>query len=285
MATDAPSDASAPRRPPIRRLWQPLLASVIAIALLGGWWATRAPNDAGTDIESIAVLSLRALSDDPEQRFFAEGLTDQLITQLATVRTLRVVSGMAARQARDARASLRSIAESLRVDALIDGTVQQSAGRILVSLELVDGNTEELVWAGVYQESRGDLLQIEQEIANQASREITLALMLRQGAVERPAVEIAEARQALDRARRLAARGTPVDSVRSLEEFRQALAIDPGYSEAWAALADVHATLGWNNWSIRPRHMPKPGRRLTPRSTRIRAAARRTRCSQRWRQS
>ncbi len=249
VATDAQPETSAPRRPPTRPPWQPLLAGAVAFALLGGWWATRAPTDEATDIESIAVLSLRALSDDPEQRFFAEGLTNQLIAQLATVRTFRVVSGMAARQARDARAPLRSIAGSLRVDALIDGTVQQSAGRILVSLELVDGTTEELVWAGAYQETRGDLLQIEQEIAMQATREITVALTLRQGAAERPAVEITEARQALDRARRLAARGTPVDSVRSLEEFRQALAIDPGYAEAWAALADVHATLGWNNWS------------------------------------
>lgn len=62
-------------------------------------------------------------------------------------------------------------------------------------------------------------------------------------------MEVAEARQALDRGRRLAARGTPVDAIRSLQEFRHALSIDPEYAEAWAGLAEVHAMLGWNNWS------------------------------------
>ncbi len=237
--------------PPLRssRSRQVLLAGTIAAALFAAWWAARPPSRAPGNIETLAVLPLRALSDDPEQRFFAEGLTNQLITQLATVRMLRVVSGLAARQARDADAPLRSIASSLRVDAIIDGTVQQSSGRILVSLELAHGSTDEIVWAGTYQEARGDLLEIEQEIAIQATREITLALTLRAGAPERPTVEVAEARQALDRGRRLAARATPVDAIRSLQEFRQALSIDPEYAEAWAELAEVQAMLGWNNWS------------------------------------
>lgn len=233
----------------LRAWWPGLLASAITAALLGTWWAAREPATTPASIESIAVLPLRALSDNAEQQFFAEGLTNQLITQLAAVRTLRVVSGLAARQARRADAPLRSIASSLGVDAIVDGTVQQSAGRTLVSLALAHATTDEIVWAGAYQEGPGDLLEIGQEVAVQAAREISFAITMRTAPPERHTVEVAAARQALDRGRRLATRGTPVDSVRSLEEFRRALSIDSEYAEAWAAIAEVQAALGWNNWS------------------------------------
>ena len=233
----------------LRPWWPGLLASAVTAALIGTWWSAQEPATVPASIESIAVLPLRALSDDAEQRFFAEGLTNQLITQLAAIPTLRVVAGLAARQARQANAPLRSIASSLGVDAIVDGTVQQSAGRTLVSLELAHGTTDEIVWAGAYQEGPGDLLEIEQEVAVQAAREISFAITMRSGVPERHTVEVAEARQALNRGRRLATRGTPVDSVRSLEEFHRALSIDPEYAEAWAAVAEVQAALGWNNWS------------------------------------
>ena len=245
---DGHGSSGAPRQHP--RAWRSaLVASAITAALLGTWWATPEQSNEPTGIESIAVLPLRALSEDAEQRFFAEGLTNQLITELAAVRTLRVVSGLAARRARGANAPLRSIASSLGVDAIVDGTVQQSARRTLVSLELAHGATDEIVWAGTYQEGPGDLLEIGQEVAGQAAREIGFAIAMRAGAPARQAVEVAGARQALDRGRRLATRGTPVDSVRSLEEFRRALSIDYEYAAAWAALAEVQAVLGWNNWS------------------------------------
>ena len=113
--------------PPVRsrRSWQVLLAGTIAAALFAAWWAARQPASVPGNIESLAVLPLRALSDDPEQRFFAEGLTNQLLTQLAPVRTLRVVSGLAARQARDADAALALLEmaaerRSLRLAAILE---------------------------------------------------------------------------------------------------------------------------------------------------------------------
>jgi len=131
---------------------------------------------------------------------------------------------------------------------VVDGTVQRSAQRTLVSLELIQASTERLIWGGSYQERGDDWIEIQQEVAAQATREIALALSALRGvAAARP--ENAAARRELDLGKLLAARGAPVDAVRSLDHFRRALEIDPGYALSWALLADVQATLAWNNWS------------------------------------
>jgi len=247
LAPDTKSMSGQPVPEPKRPLWQTLVALAIVSALFLVWWQGMPEPVPGT-IGTIAVLPLRALSDDPQQRFFAEGLTEQLIANMTTIESVRVVSGRSARLARDAAASAAAIAESLGVDAIVDGTVQRSAQRTLVSLELIQASTERLVWGGSYQERGDDWIEIQQEVAAQATREIALALAAVQGvSVSRP--EHAEARRELDRGRLLAAHGVPVDSVRSLDHFRRALEIDGDYALAWALLADLQATLAWNNWS------------------------------------
>ncbi len=246
-ATDT-EPLDAPReRGPHQPLWRKLLPLGLVPILLLAWWQMR-PTPETNEIRTIAVLPLRALSDDPQQRFFAEGLTEQLIANMTTIDSVRVVSGRAARLARDAAASASTIAEALGVDAVVDGTVQRSAQRTLVSLELIQASTERLIWGGSYQERGDDWIEIQQEVGAQATREIALALAALRGIDEvRP--ENPAARVELDRGRLLALRGSPVDAVRSLDHFRRALEIDTNYALAWALLADVQATLAWNNWS------------------------------------
>ena len=247
LAPDTPSLPGQPLPEPKRPLWQTLVAAAIVLALFVMWWQAMPPPDAGT-IKTIAVLPLRALSDDPQQRFFAEGLTEQLIANMTTIESVRVVSGRSARLARDASASASAIAEALGVDAIVDGTIQRSAQRTLVSLELIQASTERLIWGGSYQERGDDWIGIQQEVAAQATREIALALAALHGIVVTRPVNV-EAQRELDRGKLLAARGAPVDAIRSLDYFRRALELDPDYALAWALLADVHATLAWNNWS------------------------------------
>ena len=247
LAPDTPSLPGQPLPEPRRPLWQTLVAAAIVLALFVTWWQAMPPPDAGT-IKTIAVLPLRALSDDPQQRFFAEGLTEQLIANMTTIESVRVVSGRSARLARDASASASAIAEALGVDAIVDGTIQRSAQRTLVSLELIQASTERLIWGGSYQERGDDWIGIQQEVAAQATREIALALATLHGIVVTRPVNV-EAQRELDRGKLLAARGAPVDAIRSLDYFRRALELDPDYALAWALLADVHATLAWNNWS------------------------------------
>jgi len=247
LAPDTESLSGQPVPEQKRPMWQTLVAAAIVLALFLTWWQGMPEPEAGV-IRTIAVLPLRALSDDPQQRFFAEGLTEQLIANMTTIESVRVVSGRSARMARNAAAGAAAIAEALGVDAVVDGTVQRSAQRTLVSLELIQASTERLIWGGSYQERGDDWIEIQQEVAAQATREIALALSaLRGTGATRP--ENAEARIELDRGRLLAARGGPVDAVRSLDHFRRALEIDAGYALAWALLGDVQATLAWNNWS------------------------------------
>jgi DNA-binding winged helix-turn-helix (wHTH) protein/TolB-like protein/Tfp pilus assembly protein PilF len=241
-AAGAPDPAEAESRP----RWQTLLAAALVLFFFVVWWRSIPPEDDGA-VATIAVLPLRALSGDPEQQFFAEGLTEQLIAKLAGLQTVRVTSGRAARMARDADARPGEIASALGVDAIIDGTVQRSADRTLVSLELVEGASGRLLWGGTYQERGDDWLEIEHEVATQASREIALVLLPDDERVAH--VPPPEAQTEFERGRLMAARGGPVDTIRSVDHLRRALEIDPQFALAWAELAEVLAVQAWNFWS------------------------------------
>ncbi len=239
--------SAEPRHGPFKTL----AAAFIVLSLFLAWWQSRpGPSPQDLSVESVAVLPLRALSDDPEQRFFAEGLTGQLVAELASIDGLSVVPRSAARGAANGTEHVAQLAEELGVDAVIRGSVQRSADRILINLELLHGRTDFALWAGSYQE-RGDqdLLQVEQEVAAQASREIALALAARDHGSPVARTVLPEAAAAYERGLRMAAKETPVDLLRALAQLRQATELDPGFALAWSAVADVQATLAWNNWS------------------------------------
>ena len=218
-----------------------LAAVVVATLLIWQPWRPSRPPD---PITSLAVLPLANLSGDSEQDYVAEGLTDLLINELTQIGSLRVISRRSTMQYQDTRETIPDIASDLGVDAVIEGSVASSGGRIRVIVQLVHGSTDDHVWARTYERELEDALVLQQEIASHVAREIHAALTpdeARRLSVERtvhPDAYLAYLKglQLWDRRTVAALRG-------ALESFMEACAIDPGYAEAHAAVAATYALM------------------------------------------
>src|SRR5437667_1335587 len=125
---------------------------------------------------SLAVLPLENLSRDPEQEYFAEGLTEALITTLAKIGELRVVSRTSAMLYKDAHKPLREIARELEVDAIVEGTVLRAGDRVRITAQLIDPEKETHLWAESYERHLRDVLQLQAEVAQAIAREIQVKL-------------------------------------------------------------------------------------------------------------
>src|SRR6201981_2525683 len=116
-------------------------------------------------IESLAVLPLENLSRDPEQDYFAEGMTEALITSLAKIGALRVVSRTTAMHYKGVHRPVREIARELEVDAVVEGTVLRSGERVRISAQLIDARTDTHIWAESYERSLRDVLALHSDVA------------------------------------------------------------------------------------------------------------------------
>jgi TolB-like protein/DNA-binding winged helix-turn-helix (wHTH) protein len=129
-------------------------------------------REAVRPIRSIAVLPLDNLSGDPSEEFFADGMTDQLITDLAKVGSLHVISRTSIMQYKGAKKRLPEIARELNVDAIVEGSVIRSGQRVRVTAQLVQAPTDQHLWAETYDRDLGDILQLQGEVADAIARQV-----------------------------------------------------------------------------------------------------------------
>jgi len=128
-------------------------------------------------IRSVAVLPLENLSADPEQEYFADGLTESLITSLARISALRVISRTTAMHYKKARRPLPEIARELHVDGIVEGTVLRSGDRVRISAQLINAQTDGHVWAECYERDLHDILALQSEVARAIAGEIQITLI------------------------------------------------------------------------------------------------------------
>ena len=252
-----PAMASTPVSPMTKRAqrrsraWIAFAVSAALFAMLATGFALRSRNASRTQITSIAVLPLENLSHDEEQAFFADGITDELITDLAKTGALRVISRTSVMHYKGTRKSIPEIARELNVDAVVEGTVSRSESRILLRAQLIKADPEQHIWAESYDRQQGDLVALQGELA----RDITSAIRikLRPQQVE----EFARERTANPEAHELYLKGRYFWNKRNVESnrkafeyFRQAIAKDPNYAPGYAGMADAYAFSG-PDFSIR----------------------------------
>jgi len=127
-------------------------------------------------IHSLAVLPLENLSGESEQEYFAEGMTEALITTLAKIGALRVTSRTSALRYKKTDKSLRQVAEELGVDAVVEGAVLRSGDRVRISAQLIDGRTDAHLWAETYDRDLRDILALHSEVAQAIAREVQVKL-------------------------------------------------------------------------------------------------------------
>ena len=232
-------------RPRIWWLWPSALGLILAAGLAGWNWRdslrrVMRPSPPPV-IHSLAVLPLENLTGDSSQEFFADGMTDALITDLAQIGALRVISRTSIMRYKGTRKPLPEIARELGVDGIVEGTVVRSAGRIRITSQLIYAPADQHVWAHSYERDIGDLVALQGEVAQAIAGEVRVALTPEQRTRLNARVSTnPDAYEAYLRGRYYWNLRTPAAIRKSIEFFQQAVEKDRDFSLAYAGLADAY---------------------------------------------
>jgi serine/threonine-protein kinase len=230
----------------------PLGLAVVAAALfaanVGGLRNRVFRRASAPGIHSLAVLPLENLSGDPQQQYFADGMTEELITELSQVGSLRVVSRTSAMRYKGTQKSVPEIARELNVDAVVEGSVEREGDRVRITAQLVQGPTDTHLWAKGYERDFRDSLRLQDEVAQAIVGEIQLKLTPQEQArFARNDVIDPEAHEDYLRGLfYLNLRDGP-DERKAIELFQAAIKKDPSYARAYASLADSYRALIFNS--------------------------------------
>lgn len=250
-----PTEVPAQREEgPIRRY---RLASAAAILVLAAVAAAFALDFAGVRshflvkasvpaVHSLAVLPLVNLSNDPNQEYFADGVTDALITDLAQISSLRVISRTSIMHYKNTQKTLPEIARELNVDEIVEGTVQRSGDRVRITAQLVQGPTDTHLWAKSYERDLRDVLTLEGEAARSVADEIQTALTpLERARLSKDRPVNLQALEAFLQGEHHASnygRGYDVSELKKAEEnFQQSIDDDPSFAPAYIKFAQAYS--------------------------------------------
>jgi TolB-like protein/DNA-binding winged helix-turn-helix (wHTH) protein/Tfp pilus assembly protein PilF len=219
-----------------------LIASLLKLNLGGQRERVLPQSLPGPKIDSIAVLPLENLSEDPEQKYFTEGMTDELITTLGNVSALRVISRQSVMHYEGTKKSLPEIAHELNADAIVEGTVERSGSRVRITANLVQGATDRHLWAKSYESELKDVLALQGEVARDIAQQIQAKLTpIEQSRLTRPRPVDPEAYQAFLKGRYFLFQTSGRLTVRkALPYFQEAIAKDPNFAMAYWGLAECY---------------------------------------------
>jgi TolB-like protein len=192
-------------------------------------------------IQSLAVLPLANLSGDPEQEYFADGMTDELITNLSKISALRVISRTSVMTYKNAKKPLPQIARELNVDAVLEGSVLRSGDRVRITAQLLHAPTDRHLWAQSYERDLRDVLALQSEVAQAVAREIKIVVSSQEQTRLASARPInASAQEAYLKGRFFFNKLTKEDLLKAIEYAQQAVEIDPDYAAAYGLLASSY---------------------------------------------
>jgi TolB-like protein/Tfp pilus assembly protein PilF len=238
---------SGPKAPGVRARWVPIAAlmAILAIAApitflrVRAWQARGKAVSQIPSIRSLAVLPLENLSRDPEQEYFADGMTDELTTELARIGALRVVSRTSAMLYKRTTKTLPQIARELQVDGVIEGSVLRSDGFVRINTQLVQAQVDKEVWAHSYQRELKDVLQLQGELAHDIAEQIKIKVTPQEELRLTAARSVnPDSHEAYLKGLYHWNKGTEENYRDARSYFTQAIALDPNYAPAYAGLAD-----------------------------------------------
>jgi eukaryotic-like serine/threonine-protein kinase len=260
----------APKAAPAPPRWLPPLiagAVIITLAALGivllrrsrtpqpaltTGGASSAQAGRETAIRSIAVLPLDNYSADPKQDYFAEGMTDELTADLATISQLRVISRGSAMQFKGAnRPPTPEIAKALKVDAVVEGSVLRVGDRVRITAELIDARADKQLWAKSFERSSRDVLALQDELAAAIAREIHVQLTpTEQSRLTSAPTVSPEAHDAYLKGRYFFSRPSDENLMKAITQFEEAVKLDPNFAPAYSGLSDAYIWAGFNEGVI-----------------------------------
>jgi TolB-like protein/DNA-binding winged helix-turn-helix (wHTH) protein/Tfp pilus assembly protein PilF len=226
-----------------------LLPAVLALTLAAHFFSSvRAwrGDSAGSRIRSLAVLPLENLSGDASQEYFADGMTEELTTNLAKIKSLRVISRTSAMKYKNARTPLAEIARSLHVDAVVEGSVVRSGDKLRITAQLIDARTDRHLWAEDYNRDLRDVVAVQDEVARRIAQEIRTTLTPEERAHLTSQRQVNPAAyEAYLRGRYFWNKRTEEGTKKAMAFFEQSIGKDPNSPLAYDGLADCWISLGW----------------------------------------
>ena len=227
--------------------WQKVEASVASLTGGPGATAASAHTSAAPQRVSICVLPFENMSGDPEQEYFSDGISEDIITDLSKISALSVIARNTAFRFKHKEIDVKAVATELGVTHVLEGSVRKSGTRVRITAQLIDGRAGDHVWAERYDRELTDIFDIQDEISKAIADALKLRLLPKEKkAIEQRGTNSADAYNLYLMARQHWITGNVGDSRRdevSVRICRQAIAIDPNYAKAWALMALAQAEL------------------------------------------
>ncbi len=212
-------------------------AAGLVILLLAGIIYFRQPAELVSQINAIAVLPLTNLSGDPNKEFFADGMTEALISDLGQIEALRVISRTSVMQYKNLIKPLPEIAKELNVDAVVEGSVQSSGDQVEINVRLIEATTEQRLWSKSYGRELRDVLTLQREVALAIAREINAQVTMEERALlEKNRTVDPKAYELYLWGRNFRDKETPENIKQAVDYFERAITIDPNFAPAHADL-------------------------------------------------
>jgi TolB-like protein/DNA-binding winged helix-turn-helix (wHTH) protein/Tfp pilus assembly protein PilF len=254
---DAAEAPPVPRPRPVFRYALLILVPLVLVAMAYAWYRREKPRLA---ISSIMVLPLENLSGDPSEEYFADGMTDALIGDLAQLGGLHVISRTSSMHYKGTKKSLPQIAGEINVDAVVEGTVQRSGERVVVRAQLIQAATDRHLWVRTYTRDMRNVLDLQSEIAQDVAREVQIQLTPGEQArfTSRRPVQPKAYDNYLQGRYLYWNKRTEENLNKAIEFFQNAIKEDPSYAPAYVGLADCYNGLSVVQISALP---PVEGRR------------------------
>ena len=225
------------------------LALTIALSWIFGPWGRSSPT-----VRSLAVLPLENISGDASQEYFADGMTDELITDLGKISTLRVISRTSAMAYKRTRKPLAEIARELNVEAVVEGSVVRSGDYVRISAQLIEAPADRQLWAESFEGDLRDALALQRSVARTIAGQIRATLGgQEQAALDKSKSVNPEAYEAYLKGRYFWNKRTGDGLRKAIAYFSRAIEADPNYAEAYSGLADAYALSGdWEYGVLSP---------------------------------
>jgi len=209
------------------------------------WILEKSPSNAVREIRSLAVLPLENLSGDPHQEYFVDGMTDALITNLAQIGSLRVISRTSAMQYKGSKKTLPVIAKELNVDAVVEGSVARSANRVRIDVQLIRGDNDSRLWGKNYERQISDVLMLQADVVGSIANEIEATLGSNQGSTHASAKPVnPEAYDAYLKGAYFY--GGPEQMLgKAIKYYKKSVDLDPNYAPANLGLGETYAMMAY----------------------------------------
>jgi TolB-like protein/class 3 adenylate cyclase/Flp pilus assembly protein TadD len=222
--------------------------------------AAGTPRTAAPDKRSVAVLPLANLSADPENEYFSDGLTEDILTHLSRIRHLKVISRTSVMQYKKTTKNLREIGKDLGVAAILEGTVRKAGNKVRINVQLIDAGTDEHLWAEAYDRELADIFAIQSDVAGRIADALNAHVSADERArIEHRPTDSLEAYHEYLKGRFLWNQRTKESVNAAIERFKRAVEIDHAYAPAYVGLADSYIVLG-NYGTYRPLDIAPPAK-------------------------